>query len=155
MEINGLKLPSAFVQDLQAGRFLKQRVSWELKKNENAFGEPLETELGAVFEDLAQIQKETDELPEGYTSLSLEDVAGYSETCGVQLGEIPYIWDFSKIVCFAVAGDGAPFCFDYRENHEEPSVIWWADAYWQRVAPNYTSFIQLFDIPAEGQSTAG
>ena len=155
MGINGLKLPSAFIQDLQSGRLFRERGSWELKKDESAYGEPLQTELGNVFENLAQIQKATDELPEGYAFLSVEDAEGYTETCGVQPGEIPYFWDFSKIVCFAIAGDGAPFCFDYRENHKEPSVIWWADAYWQRVAPNYTSFIQLFDVPAPSQSTAG
>jgi hypothetical protein len=151
MEINGLKLPSAFVQDLQRGHLHRQRGSWELKKNESAYDEPLETELSHVFESLSRIQKETDELPEGYTSLSVEDVAGYTDACGIQVGEISYIWDFSHIVCFAVAGDGAPFCFDYREDPQEPRVIWWADAYWQRVAPNYTSFIQLFDIPAHSE----
>jgi hypothetical protein len=89
MEINGLKLPSAFVQDLQSGHLLRQRGSWELKRNESAYGEPLETELSHVFESLARIQKETDELPAGYTSLSVEDVEGYTDACGFQVGKFP------------------------------------------------------------------
>jgi hypothetical protein len=150
MEINGLKLPPAFVHDLRGGRLSSGNGSWELHHNENAYGEPLETELAHVFDSAARIQKETDEMPANYTSINVEDVEGYTETCGVQPGEIPYIWDFSQIVCFAVAGDGAPFCFDYREDPEEPRVIWWADAYWQRIAPDYSSFIQLFNIPSRG-----
>jgi hypothetical protein len=91
MEINGLKLPSAFVQDLQSGHLLRQRGSWELKRNESAYGEPLETELSHVFESLARIQKETDELPAGYTSLSVEDVEGYTDACGIQVGKFLHL----------------------------------------------------------------
>ena len=59
---------------------------------------------------------------------------------------IPDIVDFSKIVCFGMSADGAPFCFDFRDNLEQPSVIWWADAYWRRVAPDFDSFVALLDL---------
>lgn len=61
-------------------------------------------------------------------------------------GYIPDIVDFSKIVCFGISGDGAPFCFDFRDNESNPSVIWWDDVYWRRVAPDFASFLELFDI---------
>lgn len=146
IEINGLKLPTNFVEDLQNGRLHVSVGSHQLRKEKNAWDEPLETELGWVFEDVNQIQKETDKLPEGYTFLSVEEVEDYTKLFGVQPGEIAYFWDFSKVVCFAMAGDGAPFCFDFRDNEEEPSVIWWADDHWQRIAPNYETFMGLFEI---------
>jgi hypothetical protein len=43
-------------------------------------------------------------------------------------GFIPDVVDFSLIICFAVDGEDAPFCFDYRDDKENPSVIYWADA---------------------------
>jgi hypothetical protein len=61
-------------------------------------------------------------------------------------GYIRYIKDYSKIVWFAAGGDGSPFCFDFRDNKDNPSVIWWDDAYWRRIAPDYDSFIELFDF---------
>jgi hypothetical protein len=152
MEINGLELPSRFVQDLRSGRLRRERGSWPLREEKSAYGEPLETELGYVFPDVAAIQKETDQLPDGYVCISVEEVDEYTRMFGTQPGEIPYFWDFSEIVCFAIAGDGAPFCFDFRENQQEPSVIWWADAYWQRVARDYESFIRLFDVPPRGRN---
>lgn len=149
MEINGLKLPDTFAQDVRSGRLRREQGSWELRKDESAYGEPLQTELGRVFDHLDLIQKETDELPKGFTFLSTEDAEGYTKLYGIATGEVPYFWNFTKIVCFAVAGDGAAFCFDFRENEQQPTVIWWNDSYWQRIAPNYEAFIQLFDIPAQ------
>jgi len=105
-------------------------------------------ELGYTFQTKAEIQEETDKLPESFVGISPEDIAKTCKILGVQAGEIPYFWDFSKIVCFAIAGDGAPFCFDFRENETKPRIIWWADAFWQRVAPSYPPFIRLFKIPA-------
>lgn len=149
MEINGFKLPLAFVQDLENQNFLREYGSWQLRSNANAYGEPLETELGCVFETETQIQQETNALPGGYINIPRNEIEEYTRMFGRAPGEIPYIWDFSHIICFAIAADGAPFCFDYKENAQEPSVIWWADAYWQRIAPSYKSFVGLFHIAAE------
>lgn len=147
MKINGLESPAAFVRDVQARRFDRPRGSWKLHENLNAWGEFMETELDEVFEDEARMQKETNDLAEDFGALSVEDAEGYAEVCGVSPGEIPYFWDFSKIICFGNAADDAPFCFDFRDNERAPNVIWWADAFWQRVAPSYEAFIELFDIP--------
>jgi hypothetical protein len=61
-------------------------------------------------------------------------------------GFIPYIFDFSHILTFANSGDGALFCFDYRDHDVKPSIIWWDDAYWRRVAPSFKEFLSLFDV---------
>ncbi|MCY1455342.1 hypothetical protein D9M71_724710 [compost metagenome] len=60
---------------------------------------------------------------------------------------LPDITDFDFIVCFAISGDGAPFCFDYRESVDNPRVIWWDDDHWRAVAPDYESFVGLFQLP--------
>ena len=147
MKVNGLELPPGFVRDLKSRRLRRDCGSWPLRKNFNAFGDPLETELGYTFQTKAEIQKETDKLAEGFVCISPEEITETCKILGVQAGEIPYFWDFSKIICFGIAGDGAPFCFDFRENESKPRVIWWADAFWQRVAPSYPAFIRLFKIP--------
>jgi hypothetical protein len=59
-------------------------------------------------------------------------------------GAIPYIRDFSQIVQFGRSGSGEAFCFDFRDNRQEPSVIFWDDCYWRRVASDFEIFIDLF-----------
>jgi hypothetical protein len=45
-----------------------------------------------------------------------------------------------------MSGDCAPFRFDFREDEYNPSVIWWNDAWWLRIVPDYESFLELFDF---------
>ena len=143
MKINGLNLPSLFVDTISEGRLKREIGSWKLIRDIDAFGNPLETSLGEVFDTYERIRKETDELPTGFKA------DGYYGEPALDLegpGAIPDILDFSKILCFAISGDGSPFCFDYRENIDEPSVIWWDDVYWRRVAQNFGSFLALFSL---------
>jgi hypothetical protein len=142
MEINGLKLPAMFVQDIHEGKFQRVLGSWQLKENVNAFGNHLETEIGDVYEDPKSIIQETNLLPKHFPSEFFVEPSEWQN----QPGFIPDILDFSKIVCFGMSGDGAPFCFDFREDENNPSVIWWDDAWWVCIAPNYESFIELFDF---------
>ncbi|MBW3635568.1 MAG: SMI1/KNR4 family protein [Armatimonadetes bacterium] len=146
MEINGLTLPASFVRAIEQGDLSERTKHWRLqnlREELDAYGNPLETELGAVYEDIASLQKETASLSKDFP-LHPDD---WDEMNRDQPGFIPYIKDFSKVVCFGMDGGGAPFCFDFRENQEEPSVIWWADAYWRRIAPNFQAFIGLFPAP--------
>jgi hypothetical protein len=145
MFINGLKLPAKFIEALISGLLKRERGVWNLKENKDSYGNFLESELGDVFSSEEEFSKEFVKLPIGFE---------HTEYYGVDLanenkdspGYIPDITDFSKIVCFAYSGDGSPFCFDYRENINEPSVIWWDDVYWRRISPNWESFISLFDL---------
>ena len=65
------------------------------------------------------------------------------ETCDDWV--IPYIADFSQVVCFGFGSEGDPYCFDYREDRDQPSIIYWADAYWRRVAPDFETLLTLIE----------
>ncbi|WP_366519511.1 SMI1/KNR4 family protein [Serratia nevei] len=54
------------------------------------------------------------------------------------------ITDFKEIVCFGEAGDGSPFCFDFRDSPECPAVIWWDDDYWRKISDSFEDFSSFF-----------
>jgi len=145
MFVNGLQLPASFVRALDSGRLRREVGSWLLKENRDSFGNRLETELGEVFESVARIRQETTALPDSFARDEIPDTWP-RELIGP--GAIPDIRDFSRVVCFAVAGGGEPFCLDYRENPDRPAVIWWDDCYWRRVSPDFDAFLSLFDLSA-------
>lgn len=145
MIINGLKLPESFVKAINSSLFYREVGSWELKQNRDFFGNFLETELGYVYSDLDEIKKHTDEQQKYFPSeYAFEDDS--EEEYKNRSEYVPYILDFSKIVEFGISGDGAPFCFDFRENLQEPSIIWWDDVYWRKIAPSFDTFIKLFNL---------
>jgi hypothetical protein len=141
MTINGFRLPESFLQAIASGSFRREVGSWQLRSNRDAFGQELETELGEVYVALAKIKRETAELPQGFEP---DGVYGESDEEMAGPGAIPDIVDFRGVVCFGMSGDGAPFCFDFREGRTEPRVIWWDDVYWRVVAPDFASFLTLF-----------
>lgn len=143
MQIRDMQIPRGLVQAL-ADRMLRRDVgSWQLLSDKDCFGHHLETELGFVFPSREEIEAETTRLPESYLEEGISDDV---EADLARPGGIAYIRDFSRIVCFAIAGDGAPFCLDYRDDPQAPTVIWWDDIYWRVVAPDFDSFIKLFDL---------
>lgn len=141
MTIKGLTLPQPFLIGLERGMFQREMGSWPLIESVDAYGHPLETELGEVYDTAEKIERESARLPDDFPA----ELDGEPDMFASVPGFIPYITDFDRILAFAIAGDGSPFCFDYRES-SEPSVIWWADAYWHRVAPSFTAFFSLFDF---------
>jgi hypothetical protein len=143
MKINGFDLPLLFLDAISSGRLKREVGSWDLAKNIDAYGNPLETELGEVFDTYEMLQKETDALSEGFEA---DGTYGEPATDLEGPGAIHDIIDFSQIVCFAISGDGSPFCFDYRESVDSPTVIWWDDVYWRRLAPSFEKFIELFNV---------
>jgi len=152
MTINGFRLPDSFLQAVVSGSVRREVGSWPLRSDRDAFGQKLETELGQVYDTLADIKRETTELtnsfePNGVYGDSLAEMAGP--------GAIPDIVDFRAVVCFGMSGDGAQFCFDFRGNGVEPRVIWWDDVYWRVVAPNFASFLCLFDLHNAESDAAG
>jgi hypothetical protein len=113
-----------------------------LREELDAFGQRLETELGEFLETEAAIEQATDALsrdfkPDGFYGEPHEE----PEPSGT-----PDIVDFSGILCFGSAGDGAPFCLDYRANPEHPQIIWWDDICWRVVAPDFDTFLRLFEV---------
>ncbi len=140
-------MPAAFVTAARQGTLHRERGSWQLRRSADAWGWPLETELSEVYADEGRIVAETRRLARDFPAHQF-DGPDVSEG---EPGFIPYIDDFSEVICFGVAGDGAPFCFDFRADQVSPGVIWWEDAFWRRVAPDWASFAALFDL---GEQTA-
>src|SRR5712664_184955 len=123
MEINGLRLPASFVNAIRKGIFHRTIGSWPLKRQLDAYRNPLETELADVYGDKERIIGATKELSDHWKPDGCYGEPGEWDNVP---GFIPDIVDFSKVVCFGMSADGAPFCFDFRDNGESPSVIWWA-----------------------------
>lgn len=142
MEINCLKLPPLFVQAILSGQLKRAAGSWQLKTPLDFYGNRLETEIGNVFDDEKTIFIETERLLEHFVVDGCYGDDSYEQ----EPGFIPDVTDFSRVVHFGVSGDGSPFCFDFRENEEEPSVIWWDDVYWRKLAPSFQAFLDLFQI---------
>lgn len=143
MIINNLKLPISFVETLQKETLRRNIGCWDLREEVDAYGNHLESDLGELYETEDALIRETNLLPKGFEPNSYYGEPSESQD---EPGFIPDIVDFSKIICFGISGDGAPFCFDYRDNLNEPSIIWWDDVYWRRIAPDFDSFLVLFDL---------
>jgi hypothetical protein len=143
MIINGFQLPSSFVSFAKNGALKREKGSWQLKEEIDAYGYPLETELSEIYEDSEAIMRATNELP---TDFQPDGCYGEPDGPGKNIpGHIPDIIDFSEVICFGANSEDAPYCFDYRDDTNNPSIIFWADAYWRRIAPDFDSFIGLFD----------
>jgi hypothetical protein len=98
--------------------------------------------LGTFFETPKEIEAATSSLsrdfqPNGFYGQKREAAPGPAA--------VDDIVSFSGILCFAIAGDGAPFCLDYRVTPEHPRVIWWDDVYWRVIAPDFDAFVELFE----------
>ena len=74
-----------------------------------------------------------------------EEIAEEDARYAHRPGFLPFITDFSKIVQFGKAPEGEAYCFDYRENADEPGVIHWHLTYWRRFAPSFDSFMSPFE----------
>ena len=120
----------------------RERGSWPPRSHRDAFGNPWEASLGDVYETIGDIERESDQLPRHFPP----EIGDIPELSSDAPGFIPYITDFGRILTFAISGDGAPYCFDYRANADLPSIIWWDDAYWRCVAPDFVTFLDLFDL---------
>lgn len=140
MTVNNHPLPALFLEiyaDILSGGLSDW---WEQKGEVDSYGHSwqaclrIENHIGSIEWQTSQLAKEY--LPENNTD----------ELSFPKPGFIPWITDFSQIVYFGERGNGAPFCFDFRDNPEEPSIIEWADAaHWRRVAPSFETFILLFE----------
>jgi hypothetical protein len=161
MTINGLKLPDDFVALIDRPKPLihwdpkEGNLAWTYKGGEgNRYWVPNSDSESddwldslQLFESLSEVEEETNNLPvtfhvAEYTPEEIEEGnARYAHLPGF----LPFITDFSKIVYFGNTASREAFCFDYRENAGEPSIIHWDDAYWRRFAPDFSSFMSLFE----------
>lgn len=143
MQINGHSLPESFVAAVKSRGLCRKVGSWALKDSVDSFGNKFEAELGRVFSSEEEISLETAKLNKFFQS---DGCYGEESEYSEEPGFIRDITDFSDIVAFAISGDGAPFCFDYRNDMNQPEIIWWDDVYWRKVSDDYDEFIALFEI---------
>ena len=142
MNIRNHILPPELIATIQSKVLQRGVGSWQLKSEFDSFGNSLETELGEFFSTEKEILDASEKLSSDFT---VNGDYGETDECEYP-GEIPDIVDFTDIVCFGISGDGAPFCLDFRDSLMEPSVIWWDDAYWRKVSPNFKGFLALLEI---------
>lgn len=143
MEVNGHTLPNSFIEALNNNAFYREVGSWPLKNENDSFGNSLETELGQVFTSQNKISDETNKLSDDFKP---DDIYGKDSELKKEPGFLNDITDFSNIVAFAIAGDGSPFCFDFRKSESNPQIIWWDDCYWRNISPNFEEFLKLFGL---------
>jgi hypothetical protein len=138
------------------------------------YGRPCQIQF-LPYDTLEQIRKRTASLARDYGRLDLSNFSPETQqavlvqrTGGVDLSYLPpelhervsedleaarlgfrflpRITDYSQIVEFGCSPPLAPFCFDFRENLQAPSVIHMpmGEIRWRRIAPNFETFIRLF-----------
>jgi SMI1/KNR4 family protein SUKH-1 len=151
MEVNGLKLPDAFVklckaiasgeQPVYPPRQYDQETSvWMLKEEVDAYGNHFGMDGLDLFCDVETIASETTQLAQVFPpENSADDLFADSP------GFIPWILDFSRIVWIGYMGERDPICLNYHDDPKEPSIIYFEDTHWRRVAPNFRSFMDLFE----------
>ena len=142
MIVSGHKIPDLLCRMLSDGSLSRPVGSWPLRESQDCYGHHLETELGEVHATQLAIEQATHDLPAGFPPEEALEPDDFTS----EPGHIPYITDFSDLIEFATAGDGSSFCLDYRDSSGEPSIIWWDDVYWRRIAPTFDDFISLFDL---------
>lgn len=140
---SSLPLPPLFRQMCADRRFHRERGCWPLRSEFDCYGNRLETELADVYCEPARRAEENRKLPAGYED---DGIYGASLPEFAGPGAIDNIVEFADVQVIAVSADGAPFCLDYRENRFRPSVIWWDDVCWRRIAPDFAAFVALFDF---------
>jgi hypothetical protein len=169
MTVNGLKLPDAFVALIDRPEPI---VRWEPKEgiyyipqggtvflgqvgNERvtAGAQPWEGEDGAfelnleLLDNIEKIEIETSRLPVSFrvATKTPREIASANTMDSHLPGFVRFITDFSRIIIFAVTAAFEPYCFDYRENSDEPGIILWDDSCWRRLSPSFDTFIGLFE----------
>lgn len=147
MTVNGLELPRPFVEFYNENRY----TDWHPKGQPDAYGNPLESDFGPLH-SVEGMEEDTAELvrysPPDLSSYPAEVQRRVREEMATERpGFLAEITDFSKIVQFGRTGSGAPYCFDFRDNPQQPSVIHFGDRYgrWRRLAPDFVAFISLFE----------
>jgi hypothetical protein len=143
MTVNGLKLPDSFVTLIDRPQPLDY---WVLKGDVDAYGHKFLQDL-ILLDSLAKIEEETIRLPISFhiADYTPEEIAEANAEDARLPGWIPFITDFSKVVYFGRTPSGEAYCFDFRDNRDEPSIIYWDDGHWVRVAPDFDTLMSLFE----------
>jgi SMI1 / KNR4 family (SUKH-1) len=145
MTVNGFQLPDGFVKLCQEIREGKTELHWLLKgetggERVDAYGNRLANSDIEFLTDAEEIRERTDSLWQEFGQ-DKRFLAGPEDSSSPGFVEVT---DVEQFIWFGTVASGEPFCFDFSENSQQPSIITWNDAYWQRVAPDFETFISLF-----------
>jgi SMI1/KNR4 family protein SUKH-1 len=141
ISVNGLDLPASFAELISRQ---DTPEDWMLKEDRDAYGNFWQMDL-ELYTDLERITADTNDMPRHF-KLSIRtpaEIAKGNALSALNPGFIPFITDFSQIVVFGRNAEGDEFCFDFRSDLRQPSIIFWDDYYWRRVAPSFESFLSL------------
>ncbi|MBA3944741.1 MAG: SMI1/KNR4 family protein [Herpetosiphonaceae bacterium] len=145
LNVNGLTLPTEFTAAVERRIFPYRIGLLEQRGGVDAYGHTVYLDLGDVWQNQDNLDAAVQDLPIGF-----EPNVGYGHRLATNdiPGSIPDITDFSRVVCFATSSSGAPYCFDFRDNVDHPSIIHWDDGtvYWRRIAPDFDSFLAIFGL---------
>lgn len=143
MVVNGLTLPTSFVEFIGNPNVPDR---WVLKEQVDAYGNEFQSEL-RLLRDVKTMEAGAEALPELFEAQvrATPDELQQMDADGAnQPGFVPYLVDFSQVVWFGDGHEDSPFCFDFRDSPREPSIIYWDDVYWRRVAPDFEAFMDLY-----------
>jgi hypothetical protein len=167
MVVNGFELPEAFVQLCGEIRRDESLNGWWLKEKVDAYSQPWEVDELDIQCDPKEIQSDTEWMWNAYlhegrfqhgTEVPPDEVLPEPPPEGWPIAygciDDEEFTGVANFVWFGSGPDGLPYCFDFGTDPKEPSVVHWeAGGYWRRVAPNFETFMALFDDGLEaGQS---
>jgi hypothetical protein len=139
----GFELPATFVQLCEAIRRGEAPDEWELREDLDAYGHPFRIPNLMLFTKVDRIARQTCAMA---SEFRVEDGFEWSEEERRRPGFIQDCTAVDKFVQFGKSDTGEPVCFDFGADPQEPSVVTWthSDCYWRRIAPNFTTFMELF-----------
>lgn len=143
MVVNGFRLPAAFVQLCEAIRREEMPAEWALKDSVDASGHPWEVDDLRIISDQETIQSMTERLSKSF----LHDDRSVQFPAGDYADGPGFMADFtgvSKFVMFGSSTTGETYAFDFGTDANDPSVAYYGEEYWRRVAPNFSAFMALF-----------
>jgi SMI1/KNR4 family protein SUKH-1 len=151
MEVYGFQLPAAFVQLQRDIRERNLDSIWVQKNRVDAFGRPWEVSDITFADAIEEIKEDIDFLRQCFRQGGFHQI----EQARNAPGFVADFTDVSKLVWFGRMATGDPYCFDFGNDPEKPSIIFWETApgfcYWRRVAPDFESFIALFQPSSEAE----
>lgn len=140
MEIAGLPVPDVVLRAAHAD-LIPENDGLRPRNGVDAYGYPLTLSLAQIYHEPADVIRATIRVAIGFESDSW-----YGARTPEIPGAIADVVDFSRVLCFGSSTEGEPFCFDFRDDPDHPTVICWdGDALsWRRIAPDAETFLRIF-----------
>jgi hypothetical protein len=148
MVINGLPIPEAVLAAIRSGRLRPDRERW--RPRDRLVFWPLSDE-NFGHSDYVRVYGSVEAMEEAtawQVPLFADKGNWWSGHWSRDKSKPPYIPDSSKVMCIGEAGFDNPICLDFQPSVTRPQVIMLNDlATWEVIAPDFESFLALFDTP--------